>query len=166
MKKLSTNGVKWLKIIHLVVLVLMMGGIICSTILRVSLRLTSLDEVLVTYRMLQGISDYVVRYGAQGLLLTGLAYSLLTNWGFFKHTWVTVKWAAFMLQTIFGIFFIDRWMVQNLALLETDGSAALTSPVFPQNHALIKYGAMVQIGVIVFLVWVSVVKPWRRRAAA
>lgn len=166
MKQLSTAGVKWLKIVHLVVLVLMLGGIISSTILRVSLKLTSFDEVLVTYRMLQSLSDNVIRYGAVGLLLTGLGYSILTNWGFFKHRWVTVKWIVFMGQTVFGIVFIDRWMVKNLDLLETDGGAALTNPLFLHNHALVQYGAMVQIAAIIFLVWVSVVKPWRKKAAA
>ncbi|HWI66550.1 MAG TPA: hypothetical protein VNT75_32375 [Symbiobacteriaceae bacterium] len=166
MKKLSTNGVKWLKIVHLVVLVLMMGGIICSTLVRATMPLAPFDEVYVTYRMLQGISDNVVRWGAQGLLLTGIAYSIFTNWGFFKHTWVAVKWVAFMAQTVFGIFFIDHWMVKNLALLEAEGTAALTNPVFLQNHALVKYGGMAQIVVIVILVWVSVAKPWRKKAAA
>lgn len=166
MKKLTTNGVKWLKIVHLVVLVLMMGGIICSTLLRATMKLTSFDEVLTTYKLLQHISDYVVRYGAQGLLFTGIAYSVFTNWGFFKHTWVTVKWVAFMGQTVFGIFFIDRWMVKNLSLLEAEGQAALANPVFLQNHSLVVNGALAQIAVIVFLVWVSVAKPWRKKGAA
>jgi hypothetical protein len=57
-------------------MVLMLGGIISSLVLRLGLRLTDYDQVLFTYRLMQLVSDYVVRYGALGLLLTGISYTL------------------------------------------------------------------------------------------
>ena len=166
MKKLSTTGQKWLKITHLVVMVLMLGGIISSLVLRLGLRLTDYDQVLFTYRLMQLVSDYVVRYGAQGLLLTGLIYSVWTNWGWFKYRWVTVKWIVFLGQTVFGIACIDRWMVANLTLLETRGPAALADPVFVQTHAWMQWGAMAQSVVVVLLIAVSVFKPWKKKQQA
>jgi hypothetical protein len=164
MKKMDSNGLKWLKIVHIVVLILMFGGIISSTIMRISLPLTNFEHVYAAYTMMMNISDYVVRYGAQGLLLTGIVYGVWTNWGFFRYRWVTVKWAIFMAQTIFGIVFVDRWMVHNMSLLEAERAMALTDPVFVQNHSMIKAGAMGQSGLLLFLIWVSVFKPWKKKA--
>ncbi len=164
MRKLSAKGVKWLKISHLVLMVLMLGGIISSVVLRIRLTLDTFDEVYVTYKMLQDISDHVVRYGAQGLLITGILYSVWTSWGFFRYRWVMVKWVLFVLQTVFGIFGIDRWMVENLAMLETQNSLALSNPDFVHNHLLMQYGAIAQGVVTVFLICVSVFKPWNRKA--
>ena len=39
------------------------------------------------------IDDFVIIPGGVGSLLTGLLYSIFTNWGWFKHKWVTTKWA-------------------------------------------------------------------------
>lgn len=164
MKKLTTTGQKWLKTVHLIVLVLMLGGIISSLVLRLGLRLTDYSQVLFTYRLMLLVSDYVIRYGAKGILLTGIVYSVWTNWGFFRYRWVTVKWAVFLGQTVFGIACIDRWMVANLRLLEAGGPAALTDPVFVQQHAWMQWGAIAQVAAILFLTWVSVFKPWKQRA--
>jgi hypothetical protein len=163
MKKLNTTAVKWLKITHLVFVVLMLGGIITSATLRLSLKLTDFEQVYMGYKMLQNVSDYVVRYGAQGLLLTGILYSVWTNWGFFRYSWVTVKWAIFLLQTVFGIVFIDRWMVDNLKLLEAEKSMALSNPVFLHQHAAMQIGAWAQVAVTACLIGVSVLKPWKKK---
>lgn len=164
MKKFGVSGSRWLKIVHLVVMILMLGGIISTLALRWGLDLTSYDEVYHSYRVLLRISDNVIRWGAQGLLVTGLVYGIWTNWGWFKYKWITVKWIIFMGQTIFGIFFIDRWMVENMSLLESEGRLALSNPIFLNNHWSIQIGATVQTALILFLVWVSVVKPWKKKA--
>jgi len=41
---------------------------------------------------LKFIDDYILMPCAIGTFITGLLYSLLTNWGWFKHNWITVKW--------------------------------------------------------------------------
>lgn len=163
MKKMGTVGLKWLKISHLVLVVLMLGGIISSLALRLTLKLTTFDEVYLTYKMLYNISDYVIRYGAVGLFITGIVYGVWTNWGWFKHRWITVKWIVFVLQTIFGVFFIDRWMTANVSMLEAERSMALSNPAFVHNHLLIQGGAIAQSVAIIFLIGVSVFKPWRQR---
>lgn len=41
---------------------------------------------------LKFLDDYMVIVGANGCLLTGLVYSIFTNFGFVKFRWVTIKW--------------------------------------------------------------------------
>lgn len=47
------------------------------------------------------VDDWIIIPGAMGSLLTGVLYTVFTRWGWFKHRWITVKWAI----TIFGILF-------------------------------------------------------------
>ena len=152
-----------MKIAHLVFISLMFGGIISSIALRLSAPHASLDEVRATYHALTTISDGVIRYGAQGILLTALVYSLWTPWGFAKYRWVLVKWVVFMGQTLFGIFFVDRLMSTNLSLLSAGGTDVLSAPAFLANHRSILIGATIQVGCIVVLLCLSVLKPWRSR---
>lgn len=163
MKKLGPLGTKWLRIIHLVFVALMFGGIISSVALRFPLQLTAFDEVNITYKSLKIISDHIIRYGAQGIILTGLIYSIWTNWGFIKHKLVAVKWVVFIAQTLFGILFVDRWMEKNISMLNTEQTLALTNAAFIQNHSLIQSGAIAQIAVIIFLICISVLKPWKKK---
>ncbi|WP_019004937.1 hypothetical protein [Cohnella laeviribosi] len=163
-RKIGLKGMKWLKIIHLVLVVLMLGGIVSSVAIRLGVHPESYEETVLVYRVLQTVSDQIIRYGGFGILLIGLVYSIWTNWGFFKHKWILVKWIVFIAQTVFGIQFIDRWMVENLSLLETEKAAALSNPVFLHNETLIRYGAMTQTGLLLFLIAISVFKPWRKKS--
>ena len=166
MKKIGAKGMKWLKILHIVFVVLMIGGIISSVVIRLGFQPTTYEETLVVHRVLQTVSDQIIRYGGFGILLIGFVYSIWTPWGFFKHRWVAVKWGVFVAQTVFGIFFIDRWMVNNMSLLETEKEAALSNPAFLYNETLIQYGAMAQIALLLFVTAVSVLKPWKKMKQA
>ena len=166
MKKFGAKGTKWVKVVHLVLVVLMLGGIISTMAIRLGLKPQTYEEMVVVYRVLLTVSDQVIRYGGIGLMLIGLVYGIWTSWGFFKHRWIAVKWVVFMGQTVFGIAFIDRWMVENFSLLETEKAAALSHPVFLQNEQSILYGATAQIALLVLLTVISVWKPWKKRQGA
>jgi hypothetical protein len=60
------------------------------------------------------LSDYVIRYGAKGTLINGLLGD------FYKASMGCCEVDRFLLQTVFGIFFIDRWMVAK-HVLAADG---------------------------------------------
>lgn len=141
---------------------LMFGGIICSLAMNIQLQLTGFAGAGATYAAIGIISDHIVRYGAQGVLLTALIYSIWTNWGFAKYRWVLVKWIIFLAQTVFGIAFVDRWIAGNIAMLEA-GGAVTTDLTFLANHAAFRYGALAQTLAILLLVCVSVLKPWGKK---
>lgn len=166
MKKLGSVGIKYLKICHIVFVMLMFGGIISSVVLRFGFPLTEFDQVNISYENLKIISDHVIRYGAQGIIITSLIYSIWTPWGFKKYNWVAVKWIIFVGQTLLGIFFVDRWIEKNISMLETEKGLALTNPAFLHNHTLITFGAFAQILLIIILIWLSVFKPWTKRSVS
>lgn len=165
MKKLGTVAMKGLKILHLVLVSLFFGGILSSVALNSRLDLSVFEEVNATYKSLVILSDYIVRYGAQGTIVMGIIYGVWTNWGFFRHKWIAVKWAIFVAQTFLGILVVDKLMVANMALLTSEKAMALSNPVFIHNHVLRKYVVIVQMVLTLCLICISVLKPWKMKKA-
>ncbi len=163
MKKIGPKGMKWLKIIHVFLVVLFFGGILSSLALNLHIDFTKYDESYLGYKNIIIISDNIVRWGAIGTLLVGFTYGFFTNWGFFKHRWVGVKFVLYMIQTIVGIFIVDKLMVANMELLETQKEMALSNPIFIQNHEIRQYAVYFQVVVTIFIFIISFLKPWKKK---
>jgi len=101
--------------------------------------------------------------GAQGTILLGAVYGFFTKFGFVKHKWLALKWILFIIQTFVGILVVDKLMVENLTLLETEKILALSNPIFIHDHLLMRYVAIAQIGLTLFALILSVLKPGRSR---
>jgi uncharacterized membrane protein len=166
MKKLSPAGMKWLKILHISLVALFFGGIMSSVALSMGIDRATYEDTLATYQRVVVISDGIIRTGAVGTLLVGFLYGLLTSWGFFKHRWVTVKWILFIGQTLIGILVVDKLMLANMALLESEKALALTNPVFLHNQTLRTYAVYLQVAITVFIFGVSVIRPWKKKKQA
>jgi hypothetical protein len=150
MKKIGSKGLKWLKVAHILLIILFLGGIISSLTINAILDISTYDKAYATYKSSIIISDYVVKYGAQGTMLIGIIYGVFTNWGFFKHRWIAVKWVVWIAQTFIGILVVDKLMVANMALLESQKALALSSPIFIQNHIIRQYVVILQIILSIF----------------
>src|SRR5215217_6596297 len=146
MRKFGFLDLKLLKMVHILLIVLFLGGILSSFALLTKLDLSNFNDVYTTYKIFNTISDNVVKIGAQGTILLGAIYGFFTKWGFIKHKWLAVKWVLFIAQTFIGILVVDRLMVANLALLETEKVLALNNPTFLYNHYLRLYVVVAQIG--------------------
>ncbi|MED4285112.1 DUF2269 family protein [Priestia megaterium] len=163
MKKIKPSGMKWLKIIHVFLVVVFFGGILSSLALNLHINLNKYEDSYLNYKNIIVISDNIVRWGAIGTLLVGLIYGFFTNWGFFKHRWVGVKFILYIIQTIVGIFIIDKLMISNMELLESQKELALSNPVFIRNHEIRQYAIYFQVVVTTFIFIISFLKPWRKR---
>ena len=164
MRKFGSLGLKILKMLHILLIVLFLGGILSSFALILKLDVSNFEDVYSSYKVFNIISDHVVKMGAQGTILLGAIYGFFTRWGFIKHKWLAVKWLLFIAQTFIGILVVDKLMVSNLTLLETEQASALTNPVFIHNHYLRLYVVIGQITLTLFALILSVLKPGRSRA--
>ncbi|KAB2334521.1 DUF2269 family protein [Cytobacillus depressus] len=163
MKKLGPIGMRWLKIIHVLLVVLFFGGILSSVALNLHINFTNYDESYLGYKNIIIISDHIIRWGAIGTLLVGFIYGFFTNWGFFKHRWVGVKFILFIVQTIVGIFIVDKLMMSNMELLETQKELALSNPIFIKNHEIRQFAVYFQVAVTIFIFIISYLKPWKKK---
>ena len=163
LRKFGSLGLKILKMLHILMVVLFPGGILSSFALLMKLNLSNFKDVYTSYRIFRVLSDNVVKIGAQGTILLGAVYGFFTRWGFIKHKWLAAKWILFIVQTFVGILVVDRLMVTNMALLETEKVLAISNPVFIHNHYLRLYVVIAQIGLTLFALILSVLKPGRSR---
>ena len=163
MKKLGSTGMKWLKIIHLIGIVIWIGGAMCMMALAFGVPLTTINEVKSAYTAMKIIDDIIVRNGALITMLTSLIYGIWTNWVFFKQRWVTAKWGIFIGQLIFAIFFLSRWLEANLAIMKNESALVLNNPAFLRNHLSNQIGMMVMIAAFIVVIGISVLKHWKKK---
>ena len=164
MWKLGSFGLKILRMLHIFLIILFLGGILSSFAILMKLNLSNYQDVYSAYKTFNLISDNVVKLGAQGTILLGAIYGFFTKWGFVKHKWLAVKWILFIAQTFVGILIVDKLMMGNTALLEAEKVMVLSDPIFLHNHYIRLYVVIAQIGLTLIALVLSVLKPGRSRA--
>jgi len=161
---ISNEAQKVLKVFHLFAVCFWVGGCMgLILLLRAALDAGSSEElfgILKSYRFINVI--ITVYMGAYGSFFTGLAYSLCTNRGFFRHKWVIIKWVMTLGMIIYGSMVLGAWSTRMLEMSASMGLSALQNPEFQQlytRHFCISIGYMVLFVIATVL---SVYKPWEK----
>jgi len=166
MIQLKKNGLKTLKIVHLLTACCWFGGALSLTVLNLSQPQTMPTEgALYGLNLSSHLIDMwvVVKFGAIGCLLTGLLYSLLSPWGFFKHRWVILKWIFTIACILSGTFFLGVWEADMLTLSHDLGNSALTDSAYLATRSQHFLLSLLQLSSLIFMVAISALKPWGRR---
>jgi uncharacterized membrane protein len=154
---------KWLKGLHLLAVACWVGGGV--SLLMLYFLKQGVDDGGVLHGMNRAIHHVdmavVVVPGAFGCLLTGLAYSLFTGWGFFRHGWLILKWVVTVGAIVFGTFCLGPWETAMMEISGQLGIAALADPDYLANQRLNFTWGAVQVAILAALIWVSVFKPWK-----
>lgn len=166
MKKLNTNQTRILKIAHILFFVMWAGGGITLVTLMFIARPSIPDDVYMKFRSMQVIDDLIIIPGALGSLATGLLYGIWTKWGFFRHRWLTIKWILTVSLILFGTFALGPWLNGNVEIAMKLRGGALSDSIFTANTSQIKLWGTVQVIFLLFMIAISVIKPWKRSAAA
>lgn len=163
MKHLSSKGQRWLKGIHIVFAGAWVGA--GFSLLLMQGFLHAMDG-----KMLYGIDvsmkfvdDFIIIPGAFGSFLSGLAYSLFTPWGFFKHRWITVKWIINVGGILFGTFWLGPWLNGMPPISAELGMSALQDPAYIHNKTMGLSFGLVQVGSLVLALFLSTLKPWKKK---
>ncbi len=167
MKKLGPQGIKVLKIVHLFFAVLWIGGAIGLLAILFLANPTNGDELYMSSRISQIVDDFLVIPGAIGSFFIGIVYGVWTNWGFFKHRWLVVKWIVTVAQILFGTFALGPWIDRNVEIAYELRDVALTNAEFLSNLEMSRiYGSIQTLLLVAVFLIVSVVKPWRPKRKA
>lgn len=163
MARLNAKGLRWLKALHLVAVSCWVGGAIALGLLY--FLKSGVDGGGVLYginRSIHHVDMYVVVIpGAFGCLVTGLAYSSFSRWGFFRHGWLTCKWILTVAAILFGTFFLGPWEETMMELSGTLGISAPGDPAYLHNQRMHAIFGTVQTLVLISMVFISVFKPGR-----
>jgi len=161
MKKLSGTGIKVLKIVHLIFAFMWFVGALGIMLLLTTLSTQESHELYMRSLATKRLDDLLIIPGALGCLLTGIIYGIWTNWGFFKHRWLTIKWILTVAAVLFGTFIMGPWVDGNI--YEDVAKYTMDNSEFFSNvHNTIVWGG-VQIFALLFLIAISVLKPWRSK---
>lgn len=167
MKKLSSQGVKVLKMFHLFFAILWIGGGLALVIIFFSVYPVNGDELYMKSRIIQIIDDFLIIPGAMASLLIGIIYGIWTNWGFFKYKWITFKWIMTVVQILFGTFVLGPWVNENVEIASLLRDEAMTDSTLLHNVQMSQIWGTVQVTILVLtFIVVSVQKPWKSKKKA
>jgi uncharacterized membrane protein len=167
MLTLKSKGLKWLKAFHLLAVSCWVGGGV-SLILLYFLK-SRVTDGGVLYGINQSIHHVdlavVVIPGAFGCLLTGFIYSLFSNWGFFKHTWLIFKWIVTVAAILFGTFFLGPWETTMMEISGKLGMSSLSDQAYLYNERMNFIFGIIQVSILITTIFISIFKPWKSRKA-
>ncbi|MDO4171472.1 MAG: DUF2269 family protein [Prevotellaceae bacterium] len=163
MKKLSSKGMKALKVIHLICAIAWFGSGIALNLLRHLVEVNDAAGMYWMAEILETIDMKILVPGAVGCLLTGIVYGAFTNWGFFKHRWLTVKWVLTIFMILLGTFSMGPLVRENVMIGKAilDGCGDATQ--YWRNVTANEYTGLLQIVLLTVVTVISVYKPWKKR---
>jgi hypothetical protein len=163
MKKLTSKGQKWLKGFHVFFSCCWVGAAVCLTSMMFFTKATDGMQLYGINFSLKFIDDFIIIPGAMGCLLTSLIYSLFTNWGWFKHRWITIKWIINIGGVIFGTFWLGPWLNSLAPISKIEGLDALINHTYIHNQKMLYMWGTLQAATLIFAVFISVLKPWKKK---
>jgi hypothetical protein len=159
-RELTIPQNRWLFSAHLLFVATWLGSSVCWLVLLGAAQTTTDPGTLRgAYEFLHVIDLDVVVPSAFGVLITGIAQGILTQWGLFRFRWVVAKEVATILVMLFGAIPVGSWEAANLAIVRAPGFGASPSPEFLQNQVWLLTGNAFVVAIMVAIVFVSVFKP-------
>lgn len=163
MKKLGSKGLKVLKTLHLIFAMIWTTGAIAMVLVTFLSKAESGDELHTKYSILLLIDNWLIITGAMTSLAIGIVYGIFTNWGFFKHRWIIVKWIITVAEILFGTFAYHPWLTRNLEIIAELKGAAVHNVEYMTNNRWMEISGFFQAGLLLFLIVISVFKPWKAK---
>lgn len=163
MYKLGPVGQRWLKGFHILFGCAWATSGITITILG-SLKPESGPQLYELDIIRKFIDDILVAPTAVACLITALAYSTFTNWGWFKHRWITVKWIMCVSGIIFGIFWLSAWVNSMTLISKQEGINAYSNATYIHSMKSNFWGGIIQNTSVIAAIFISVIKPWGKKS--
>ena len=163
MIKLSQNGLKVLNTLHLLIIAGWFGGgVAMNLLIYYCSNLDQQTDLLIAFHMIDIIDMQVVAICGMLTLLIGIIYGIFTNWGFFKQTWITIKWIITVLVIASGIAFSSTYLEKMEAMVEQLGMAAVQSQEYLAISQANLVLGLVQLAALAIAVVLSIWKPRRK----
>lgn len=163
MKKLGSKGLKVLKTLHLIFAMIWTTGAIAMVLVTFLAKAELGDELHMKYSILLLIDNWLIITGAMTSLAIGIVYGVFTNWGFFKHRWIIVKWIITVAEILFGTFAYHPWLIRNLEIIGQLKEEAVHNAEYMTNNTWMEISGFFQAGLLLFLIVISVFKPWKAK---
>ena len=164
MIKLGTTGLKVLKISHLLFAVMWIGGVMALVSLQLGANPNTKEMMYMAAISHLIVDEFFLIPGGVGILITAIMYGTFTGWGFFKHRWLAVKWILTVLLVIIGAGYMGVTIKENVAYAQNMLSENISPDVYWANVHHVAIAGIVQIIGFVYIVAISVIKPWKKKS--
>lgn len=161
MLQLNPTGTKILKILHLLVVMTWTVSIIAMWVLS-WISYDTGQELFMYYKCMVWIDRLLTVPAAILSIGTGIFYGLLTPWGFFKQRWIIVK------RIVCGVVILLASLVfypacqHAYSTILQNYDAALNNNQVLTSLKMARDASFYQAIALIFLVVISVFKPWRK----
>lgn len=163
MKTLGANGMKALKILHIIFCTMWIGGVMALVSIMLGSRPEGVEQIYMAARDHLVIDKFFLIPGGMGIVFTALAYSIFTKWGFFKFRWISVKWILTILLVLIGKVYMGVIIEKNMVLATALMQGNSDVEVFYSNVSHVATAGIVQLVGFMSVLVISVVKPWTSR---
>jgi hypothetical protein len=164
-KKLTIKQKNWWLIAHILFVTVYFSGLF-STLLLAGMTTTIITDRAQIYaaHLFSKYSDwFLIIPGAFGSMVTGVWLSVRTHWGFTKYYWIIIKILGNTVAILYGATFMRIWFDQTVALSSVSQVNILQNPAYLHNRLMLITGSVISIAILVFLVIISVIKPYGKR---
>ena len=166
MKNLNAKQKQWLITLHVAFSAIWFGTALSMIVTALmNQNTTNGDELHAINSIMQLLDDVVIIPSAFFSLLSGGLICWLTVWGFFKHYWVIAKWVATVTLIVTGSAWLGPWTNAMTAISAEDRLQALQNPLYEFDKKAVLIGGIIQTSCLLFIIAISFVKPWGKRAA-
>jgi uncharacterized membrane protein len=162
-KKLNPRGQRWLKSLHVLFASVWVGAAVVLGAKQFFVNPSDGGELYGILSTMNFVDYFVIIPGAVGILLTGIVYSVWTNWGWFKHKWILVKWIICIYGIAFGTYPLGPWLDGLVDRSKEQGLRALSDPSYVHNEHMLRIFGTFQILTLIFAIFISVLKPWEQK---
>lgn len=159
--KFSIKQKNTLVTLHVLSVVAWLGGAVCMLSLGLyMMKAESGEQLYYTLDNMHLIDGIMIRYTALVALLTGLALSVWTQWGLFKHYWIVIKLVLTVVLIVFGILYMSDWLSELIRGADRLRFEALQDAAFLNASYSLMGGAIANIAALTFMTAISYFKPF------
>jgi len=161
---MNKNLRTFIKILHLLFACLWLGASASIVLLQCLRGWSENSQELAALNLDFSILDFaLIIPGALGSLLTGFWICKTTNWGFTRYRWVIAKWIGTLSGILVGSALLGPWQIQMVRLSSQPEDALVNGYSYGLIRTLFTLVGSLQVLLLVFIVAVSVLKPWGKR---
>lgn len=155
--KIGKTGYAILKFCHILLASIWIGAGVCLVFLIMfGFVPEAVNGVLAAIRI---IDLFIIIPAVIGLLITGVLFSTLTNWGFIKHRWIIIKYVINLLPVIFGGVVMAPPLLGMIKIANQFGQESLVHPDFVHYKIMFMVPLLLLLILALMALMLSVFKP-------
>lgn len=154
---------KAVKILHLVSACLWLGASASVVMLQCARGWSADSGQLLALNQSFSLLDLVLIIpGALGSALTGFIICRTTSWGFLRYRWIIVKGVLTIGAILVGTALLGPWQIRMVTLSTQPENELIIGGSYDLIRALFMLVGSIQVAMLLFILALSVLKPWGR----